>query len=231
MKELKIKEERILELLNKPKRGYNTLKNGRQIPNASSIERYDIKTIFHLFEGDFSEDFQIQLAIRRPNFVHLFKEPCRKLQELVLLPNECKIRISPMLLNKIDDDFQDVILNEKTRIDVLKRLVGKFDVLNDEYQARLIEHNIINAQFIKNPSIEIQMKVIEKGGGHLEYIQNPHESVVFAALEKSSTAIRFVKNPTKAMQRFALKKNPRIINYIRKKTTDEIDPIINMLEI
>ena len=75
-------------------------------------------------------------------------------------------------------------------------------------------------QFIKSPTIEMQLESVKQNGWAIQYIKKPTLEMQLEAVKQNGWAIQFIKNPTVDVQLEAVKQNGCAIEFIENPTPE-----------
>lgn len=97
------------------------------------------------------------------------------------------------------------------------RMIGKLD---EETQVKLVEKDILNISYVKNPSLNVQLAAVNSRGWSIRYIDNPCDQVKIAAIKNSPRSIEAIKNPTDEMKLMAIESDVDSMRYIKNPTEE-----------
>ena len=84
-----------------------------------------------------------------------------------------------------------------------------------EMQLEAVKQNEWVIQYIKNSTVEVQLEAVKQNGWAIQYIKNSTVEVQLEAVKQNGWAIQFIKNPTVEVQLEAVKQNGWAIRCIK----------------
>ena len=72
-----------------------------------------------------------------------------------------------------------------------------------------------NIQYIRNPSIDVQLEAIFCFGPAIQFIKHPCEQVQLEAINQNPNLILNINNPTEAIMRLSLENNNKLFGHIK----------------
>lgn len=104
--------------------------------------------------------------------------------------------------------------------------------LNEQQQLDFINQDILNIQYIENPTEKVQLTVIHTNESLIQFIINPCKKAQEEAIKKDSFSIQYINNPDKEIQYKVIEKvNSQEVNiFIRHFLSQFTCPIaLNLL--
>jgi len=102
---------------------------------------------------------------------------------------------------------------------------SKLNEASEEKQLEAVKQNgftIFTIQYIKNPSVNVQLEAVRNHGYAIQFIKNPSERVQIEAVRNHGSAIKYIKNPSERVQLEAVKQDGCAIKYIKNPSVDII---------
>ena len=83
-----------------------------------------------------------------------------------------------------------------------------------QVQLESVGKNGLMIRFIKNPNEQVQLESVRQNGWAIEYIENPSEQAQLESVRQYGYAIAYIKNPNEQVQLESVRKDGYAIRYI-----------------
>ena len=100
--------------------------------------------------------------------------------------NFCKNFLKNNIYDQILSDSHSLCLFNKQELDFL--------------YFYLIKDNVYNIQYIKNPSVELELESVKQDYWMIKYISQPSEQVQLEVVKRNGYVIQYIKNPLEKIQ-------------------------------
>jgi len=125
------------------------------------------------------------------------------------------------MFDNLTQDELNFILNSSTKDKILHEILK--NNTDEKFHLMCVDKDAYDIQYIKNPSMDIQLTAVKRCGWSIKFIEHQSEQLQLLAIGRDASSLKFIKHPTEKVQKKAIKQYFGYITNIKNPSDDIIE--------